>query len=611
MKILFFILLLIVYDEGMAQEERPDFGEVTLADFSPTPFDSLASSVVLFDKEKFERNSPIPFIDHHIRVKIINKDAYAMWGDFKLGNAREKPYKIKTGIYYVENGKIVSHEVEKDAFLKDGKTRNQKTKTLTNLREGCIIELSFRIAYEYRSTPFWMIQREVPVLWSEYLLDAPGFSKYVLRGGFDPYISDINYKGRYHRWVFKNIPPFKAEPLMPDPVNYIAMIECWVPAWSWIRLRDNYLDDYARWYEYYKPKLLKSEIKHILDSIADPLQKVKSACSYIKENYPWTGDMNYKPGRSRVLEEKKGASGDLNIFLYSVLEVAGFKPAFVLLSTPDNGVIVKDVPSQSQFNYVLCSLKLDGKRYFLDVTNRHLPFNIVPSWCTNSEGFVVSKQDSSWIRIESEVRERNNVYAWLSVGENETLKGKVTSVKQGYDALDDNEIYEAEGELEFKKKSMPNNLWVLDSAEVKPLDTEKLQMTVTHFGSLPGYVIEGPGRLYVNPYVSFRDITNIFKDPKREFPVDFRYPFENKMIAIINIPDNYKIESLPKSQIISLPDKTVSCTFKAVGSGKNISVIFQITLQKTWFEPAEYGNLREFFNQIISMQEEMIVLTKI
>jgi hypothetical protein len=611
MKILLFILLFVAAEPCIAQEERPEFGQVTLADFAPTPFDSTASSVILFDKGTFEYGSVVPLAERHIRVKIISKDAYAMWGDFKLGSRMERPYKIKTAVYYVEDGKVVSHEVGKDEFLKDRKG-HQTTISLTSLREGCIVELSFRVTYRYYSAPFWSIQQEVPVLWSEFLLDAGVFSRKVLRGDFEPYISNAHYKGKYQRWVFKNIAPLKVEPLMPDPTNFVARIECWESFGSWIGFKNNYLSDYKIWFEYYKPKLQKSDIIHTLDSIADPLEKVKAACSYIKAHYLWTGDFDFMLSSSNILEEKEGASGDLNTLLYSVLDLAGLNPELVFLSTPGHGIIVKDVPSRSQFNYVLCAVKVRDKRFFLDVTNPRLPFNVVPSWCTNMQGFLAAKQDSAmWVEMNPEMMERTNVYAWLSVAKDQMLTGKVTSVKQGYEAVEDNETYETEGERKFASASIPNDLWVSDSAKVNPLKQEKLEMSVTHFGSLPGYVTESPGKLYVNPYISFGGLTNILKDSTRAFPVDFRQSFEKRLIATITIPDDYKVESLPSSQILSLQDKGITCMFKSAASGKMISVVFQMSLQKTWFEPEEYGNLREFFNRIIAMQDEMIVLSKI
>ncbi|HEX8037955.1 MAG TPA: hypothetical protein VF490_02340, partial [Chryseosolibacter sp.] len=188
-------------------QEVPEFGEVSLDDFSETPFDSTSASVILFDKATYIAGFQ-PAVERHIRVKINNKSALKTWGEFRLGSFFEATTKVKAATYVIEGGEIVSHFVEKEAIIKDVKSRSERLVALNNVREGCIVELMFRSAIRYPGVPSWFIQHEEPVLWSEYLLMSSFRSTYVIYGGVEPFIFDPKYKGRYYRWVFRNVPGF-------------------------------------------------------------------------------------------------------------------------------------------------------------------------------------------------------------------------------------------------------------------------------------------------------------------------------------------------------------------------------------------------------------------
>ena len=219
----------------------PEFGDVTLADFTPAPFDSLSSSVVLFEKGIY--GGGVPENEYHLRVKIITKAAFDRWGDFTIENAR--PRHLKAATYCLEEGQIVQQIVEKKDILVDDYTT--RIVSLPQVQEGCIIELSYKASRSFYEMPSWIIQKEVPVLRSEYLLLSPARLTYLIRGPYQPVHYDPKYKAVYSRWIFENVPAFIEEPLMPNPVNYFSRIEFWNPSTSWEKFNEQYSKDYTSW----------------------------------------------------------------------------------------------------------------------------------------------------------------------------------------------------------------------------------------------------------------------------------------------------------------------------------------------------------------------------
>ena len=96
----------------------------------------------------------------------------------------------------------------------------------------------------------------------------------------------------------------------------------------------------------------------------------------------------------------------------------------------------------------------------------------------------------------------------------------------------------------------------------------------------------------------------------REYPVDFKSPFEKFMVAKIIIPEGYQIDEMPKSKALMLPNNEGKYTYNINQIGNNISITSNLTMNKILFSHEEYSGLREFYNQIVAKQAEQVVLKK-
>lgn len=602
--------IIICYSILASAQQTPEFGSITPEDFSVTRLDSVSSSVIIFNKGTYVAGDQ-PTIERHVRVKINDKEAIDKWGDFKLGSYFETTTKVRAATYYLEEGKVVSDVVEKDAIFKDIKSNREKIVSLTNLREGCIIELKYKSRVNYPGIPTWFIQDEVPVLWSEFLLMAHQKLTYVTYGDYPPSIFDPKYKRLYYRWVFENIPAFETEPLMPPLVNYFARIEFWSRQEAWADINRAYLAWYTEWQNEFEHIYTKRKIKTALDSLKDPLEQARLISSYVKANYTWTGyDAFLASKYSSMFEEKKGNSAELNMLLYGMLEWAGLNPEFVLLSTKENGLTRKDIPSASQFNYMLCRILVAREQYLLDATDPKLPFNIVPQRCFNSDGLIISETGPHWVPLEPDIKERIKANAWFSITPELALKGRCTILNQGYRAIEQNKKFETLGLESYRKETKFNDGWIGDSIRIAGNIGDDLNFSVTHYGVATGNINAVGTRIFIDPYILLKVAANPFLEETREFPIQMDQQSEQTLMLNLAIPAGYQVETVPASQAISFPDKTITASFKTLDDGKNVVVVFAFNIQRTWFGREEYGNLRAFFDRLIAKHNEMIVLVK-
>ena len=479
MKAVIAVLFFSLSFSCLAQKSPIKFGDVSLEELNMKIYekDSSAEAVVLVDygeadlsilkdmaKLKFER---------HVRIKILKKEGLR-WADATIklydeGGDSEGVNGLKATTYNLEDGKIVATKMSKDNVFKERYNRFFKLQkfTLPAVREGSVIEYSYTISSDlFTYFPNWEFQKEIPVVHSEYWAMIPEFFLYekYMQG----YLSAANYEVvnkpgtthnvNAHHWVMKNVPAFKAEPYMTTEDDYISRINFALShisfpgqpiqevMGSWQKLNENLLESESFGKAITGSGFLKQQVETIIAGKTEPEQKIEAIHNYVKENIKWDGYMDYSAATlKKIMEEKKGTTGDINLLLASMLYKAGFVVDMILVSTRDHGTVRKEFPMSRQFNYVVCAVKLPDKTILLDATEPFLPMNVLPERCLNGEGLVISKTNHGWMNLQTKMKAKTVVSADLTLNPEGELKGKVLYQRYGYDGLEMRKNYMAKG----------------------------------------------------------------------------------------------------------------------------------------------------------------------
>lgn len=118
------------------------------------------------------------------------------------------------------------------------------------------------------------------------------------------------------------------------------------------------------------------------------------------------------------------------------------------------------------------------------------------------------------------------------------------------------------------------------------------------------------GKIYIEPLLFFSTHTNPFKLEDRKFPVDFATPWKDKNTVSIKIPEGYKVETLPESLAIGLPENLGVFQFQTSTAGNKINTICIIQFNSAIIAPQYYTALKDFYGQMVKKQSEKIVLVK-
>jgi hypothetical protein len=103
---------------------------------------------------------------------------------------------------------------------------------------------------------------------------------------------------------------------------------------------------------------------------------------------------------------------------------------------------------------------------------------------------------------------------------------------------------------------------------------------------------------------------NPFKMETRKYPIDYGHPVKEKYVLKLTLPEGYEVTDIPKACIIALPDKSARFTYQAGCTGNSVQVTASFEITKTLYMESEYHLLKEFYNQVIAKEAEVIMLKK-
>jgi len=611
--------------------------------------DSTANALVLFEygDMKIENIEKSAYFETKIYKKIkVLKDKGKDQGIVKIKIYNEKN---KIGETVIKIKGITHNSNEESSILKKENiytnTINENWKEVTlvfpNVKVGSVIEYE----YVFKSNIFlnfkgWVFQSDIPKVYSEFHSVIPEFWVYkrFLVGNIELSKNKSKIKKKcFHinssrktscieaTYAMKYIPAFIEEEYALAPDNYIANIKFVLTegydfygtsydfASSWLSADMNLMNDEniglrIKYFLLYKRFLPKDIVV-----IEDKLEKSKAIYNFI-QNY-FTLEQREKTiyendDMDTVFKNKMGSQSEINLALINALRSAGIDAKIVLLTTRDTGIPILIHPFLSDFNYLAAFVKIENESYILDPSDQYAPFNMLPFQALNLYGRVLDfEKVSYWFDIKPKKISNTKKFLQLSLNENGILNGKLKESTNGYYSR-------------FKREIIDNSIHedYLEYLESKYSNLEIISYKINNLKEFNNYLqeemeveIEIPESLgntiYLNPFID-KYTSNPFQLNERSYPVDFGFKVNDMYMTSIEIPNSYFIKAIPKNIAFKLPNDGGSFIADFKKQGNKITVISRIQLNKTRYNADEYPFLKEFFNQIIKIQNNFIILEK-
>jgi hypothetical protein len=568
------------------------------------------------------------------RVKIYDKDKAEDWLNleipiYNVGSNRESLGKFKAFTYNLENGTAVPVKVEKSSQYK---SKENKYVTLTkfafpNVKNGSVLEYQYEIISPFRFIiPEVLIESDTPSLNTEYVLDAPINMSYNVNytGEMMPKHKEVEERNLYgaqyktFRFAYENVKGFKTEKFVRNDRNFRTKIgaelnstnfgelKLYSSSWDQIgkRLYEN--EDFGE--QLKKTKLAKENMPAGVSEMKTDLEKANAIFSYVQKTFTWNKDRGVytEDGIKKLLETKVGNAAEINLFLVMMLREAGLKADPLVISTVENGVINLVSPNISNMNFVLAAISLNDQFHIYDATSKQSSLDEIPLKNWNQFGILVTKGKSLQIQMTNTKSSNTFLTANAKINDDGSISGTYSDKDTGAYAMYAKDSYDDNAE-KYKKQYKENFSMDFTDINSKVLESGEFESSMKFSSS---NLIDRVGKkMIINPMLFLNKSSNEFDQVEaRKYPIDFGSPITKVKKVILEIPEGYTIEEMPKPKRIVTEDKEIEYTYSVEQKGNKLEVTTTTKISSSDY-PKEYypafkqiwGVASKFENQVISL----------
>ncbi|MET0760480.1 MAG: DUF3857 domain-containing protein [Flavobacterium sp.] len=659
-KLVMILLFLVSFSKINAQKFEP--GKVSVADLleKTHPSDSSASAAIVYKKARtfFVYNQRTGFTTVHeyeFRIKIYKKEGLN-WADYQVPyyvgyeNLSDEVVKFTSGMTYnLEDGVIIKTKLNSEGSFKKNVNEywSQASITMPNVKVGSVIEFKYILKSENTvKFPAFNFQEEIPVNYSEYITEIPEFFIYKnvisgftkvnstekLKNGFQVFQNEnthsinLSYQQINTIYIAENVRALKDENYVDNLQNYRSSIQHELQK---TRLPGQFEKNYSETWDGVAQTILENknfgkelnqefyfekDLKTVVNQEASETERANAVLNFVKLKMNWDNQKGYltEKGVKQAYIDRTGNVAEINFILIAMLKYAGINANPVLVSTREHGISV--FPNRTIFNYVIVEAEVDGKKILLDATNKNTTLNIVPLNVLNWTGRLIRQDGTSEeINLVPNTLSKEIINMMFTIDDMGKITGKSRIQKIDYEAFSFREKYAGinnEAYLE-KLENNFNGIQIKDYViENKNTNLSKPIIETFTFTSDNHCEIIG-GKMFINPLLFFTQAKNPFVQEKRELPIYFGYPKQEKYNIIFEIPDGYTVESIPKTITISAIENIGLFTFNSIASENKIQIAITIDINAAIVSADYYEVLKGFFQKMVDKQNEKIVLKKV
>lgn len=570
------------------------------------------------------------------RVKIYDKDKAEDWLNLEIplyqnGGDQESLSKIKAYTYNLENGTAVATKVDKSSKYKSKESKYISISKFAfpNVKNGSVIEYQYEVISPFGfSVPEILIETDTPSLYTEYVLDSPSSVAYNLNytGSLLPKYKEVDERLLYgtnyrtYRFGYENIKAFKTEKFVNNDRNYRTKIgaelhstnfrELKLYSSSWEQIKDRMYEREDFGGELKKTKLAKENMPANIAGISNELDKADAIFSYVKNTFTWNRDAGLytDEGIKKMLETKIGNAAEINLFLVMLLREAGIKADPLAISTISNGLINLASPNVSNMNFVIAAIQTKDGYHLYDATVKQSSIDQLPPRDWNQFGILLSKEKVQQLTMSNAKTSFTYLTATAKINDDGSISGNYSDRDTGTYAMFAKESYDDNAD-KYKKQYKEN--FSIDFTDIDSKVIENGDFESTMKFSSENLIDKVGKKIIINPMLFLNKNSNEFdQTEERKYMIDFITPFTRVKKIILQIPEGYAIEEMPKNKKIVTEDKEIEYSYIAEQKGNTLEVISTTKVLSPNYPKEYYPAFKQIWGVASKQENQVISLVK-
>lgn len=382
--------------------------------------------------------------------------------------------------------------------------------------------------------------------------------------------------------------------------------------------------DLYSWYNYLykkclnKPEEMKAKVTELTKGKTTDIEKVKSIFYWVQDNIRYIafedGLAGFIPTAAQeVYKAKYGDCKGMANLMTEMLKLAGLEAYMTWIGTRH---IPYDytLPSLAVDNHCISTVVLAGKEYYLDGTEKYIPFGDY-AWRIQGKEVLIGKGNSYEVKkVPMMDKEKNKILTQTSFQlKDNVLKGHVkatltgeqrTSFHQYYhDLPNDDKKKLIQRFLEFGNQNL-----VISNVKTSDLNNREIPVVFEGDIDLTNYVITEDKEIYVGIDFFPETLKGYIpdKDRQQDYELSSSYVAQDETELIL--PAGYKVTSIPPAIEEKATDYEVSGSYIV----KDNKVTFKKTLAFNTgrIRKADFENWKLFTKKLKDFNSNLILIKK-
>lgn len=436
---------------------------------------------------------------------------------------------------------------------------------------------------------------------------------------------DESGKNTVYTYVAENLAPRTREENAPGPSylypHMVLVAHSYTKAGNKVNLFNNTADLYG-WYhslidakeELSEP--LKEKVKELTAKGATDDDKIKNIYYWVQDNIRYIafedGIAGFKPeSASNVFAKRYGDCKGMANLICRMLRQAGYDARLTWIGTKH---IAYDytLPALCVDNHMICTLVKDGKKYYLDGTEK---FNSFGEYAGRIQGKEVMIEDGAKCIIEkvpvSLPQANTETFTSLFKVEGEQLVGKISGTKKGesrsgflygYNHIKNDK---KENALQRYLTGANKNFSISNIVTSDLTDRDKL-LTLSYDAVLKNRVSSFDNEMYIDLDFDEEFADFDFKERKTDYEFEYRYEYVSDIA--VEIPAGYKVSRLPAPLVADTPQYSFNVKYEQKGNTIYYKKYFVIKSEV--IKKADFATWNETIGKLKALYNDQITLTR-
>jgi transglutaminase-like putative cysteine protease len=603
-----------------------------------------ATAIILFRQVDRDDNGRTTHEDDYFRIKILKEEG-RKHADIEIPFIKE--YEDVTNLHARTirpdgtiaefTGKAFDKTIVKS---KDWKYL-AKTFTLTDVQPGSIIEYYYTIDFNDQSRVFfshWIVSNELFTKHAKFSLKPYTMFHQGLRFRWNwQGIAEGPKQGADHivRMEVNDIPAFETEKFMPPPNALKAHVD-------FIYSSDPVLEsDTDRYWKRAGKQMhdkvesfagkKKSAMEQAVSQIVSPSDSPEEEAQEIYARVQQLRNTTYEVRKTEEEKKREKEKDDSNVedvwkrgygngvqltWLYLALtRAAGLEAYGVMVSDRANYFFDPNLHDDRNLDSNVVLLHFKDKDVYCDPGAAYTPYGLLPWAEAGARGLKLDRDGGQWIDTklpDSKVSQIARKATLNLIPETGAVEGKLIITYTGLEAST-RRVEERNVDETAHKKFLENEVRELVPSAVeaelvnKPDWHSSSTPLIAEFDlKIPGWA-EAAGRRVMLPVGLFSSPEkHVFDHAKRVHPIYFRYPSGRVDDVTIELPEGWRISSVPPAN--NEDQKIIAYSSKVENDKGVLHISRKFTTDVIFLDTKYYPALQDFYRMIRTSDEQQVVL---